>query len=298
MDILRISSVVLLTVAMASAVGTVSASEDIAKVETSAQFDYEPRTEEIQRHVEPGSTPQYVYTQRPERGYSQQQAMSPKVGRKFEPVLELFVEDSSEEQFHNAVAEMQEWDISAWNDYEKAMYWRYLGGIQATLNSFEDATVSYQQMLAYNSAISEATEKAALVNLAKFAAVLQNWEGANDYLGYAWDLGEEPTVDELQLRAAVSFQTGNFQRAVEDISAVISNREATDGMAYEANYNLQFASFLELDSIDNALLAANRRAEFYPNSRNCMAVEKLSQSVSVSVEPVEQCSELVIEDQS
>ena len=298
MDILRISSVALLTVAMASAVGTVSASEDVAKVEGSAQLDYEPRTEEIQRHVESGSTPLYVYTQRPERGYSQRQAMSPNVARKFEPVLELFVEDSSAEQFHNAVADMQEWDISAWNDYEKAMYWRYLGGIQATLNSFEDATVSYQRMLAYNSAISEEAEKAALVNLAKFAAVLQNWEGANEYLGYAWDLGEEPTVDELQLRAAVSFQTGNFQRAVEDISAVISNREATNGMAYEANYNLQLASFLELDSIDSALLAANRRAEFYPNWRNCMAVEKLSQSVSVSVEPVEQCSELVIEDQS
>ena len=296
MDILRISSVALLTVAMASAVETVGASENVAKVQASAQLDYAPRTEEIQRHVEPGSTAQYVYTQRPERGYSQRQVMSPKVGRKFEPVLELFVEDSSEEQFHNAVADMQEWDISAWNDYEKAMYWRYLGGIQATLNSFEDATVSYQKMLAYNSAISEEAEKAALVNLAKFAAVLQNWEGANDYLGYAWDLGEEPTVEELQLRAAVSFQTGNFQRAVEDISAVISNREATNGMAYEANYNLQLASFLELDSIDNALLAANRRAEFYPNSRNCMAVEKLSQSVSVSVEPVEQCSERVIED--
>lgn len=268
MDILRISSVAVLAVALVSTTLSTQALDEALSVEPSTQF---------------------VYSHRSEKTDMQFQPMTPRVGRIFEPVLELFQAESSQQQFEAAVVEMKGWDIDRWNAYEKAMYWRYLGGIQASLGDYQGAAISYQQLLAHNAAIPVELEKATLLALAKFEVSAANWDTALEYLRYSTELGIEPTVDELQLQAVANYQVGEFSEAIDAISQVISIREAEAGRAQENNYNMQVSAYMAVESNELALVAAQRLVEFYPSDRSCRIVEQLSKATETTIEPVEAC---------
>ncbi|NVK10936.1 MAG: hypothetical protein HWD83_02960, partial [Gammaproteobacteria bacterium] len=144
-------------------------------------------------------------------------AMSPRVGRAFEPVLEVFeIENPTEAQWRESLELLQSYDIERWNGYERAMFWRYQAGIYASLEDFENMKRCFIEMLAYRNDVQPRMEQDTILTLARLEAMEENWDGALSWLTEWWGLVPSPNVDAYELRAMINYNKSNFRDALSD----------------------------------------------------------------------------------
>ena len=196
-------------------------------------------------------------------------AMTPRVGRYFEPVLAVFeMEAATTADYRTALELLQSYDIERWNGYEKAMFWRYQAGIYATIEDYTNAKRSYSQMMTYRNDIQPRMEQETLLMLSKLEAVDENWDKALTYLNEWWELIPTPTMDGYKLRATFRYQKQEFRGALSDMKILIADSEKNNGMAKEGDYNMEFAIYSELSQPNEMLRVAEVMVRHYPSSTN------------------------------
>ena len=196
-------------------------------------------------------------------------AMSPRVGRAFEPVLEVFeIEEPTEAQWRESLELLQSYDIERWNGYERAMFWRYQAGIYASLEDFENMKRCFEEMLAYRNDVQPRMEQDTILTLARLEAMEENWDGALRWLTEWWGLVPSPNVDAYELRAMINYNKSNFREALSDLDYVVAAEETESGKAKERNYQMQFGVYSELNRNADMLSVSETLVRHYPSRAN------------------------------
>ncbi len=194
-------------------------------------------------------------------------SMTPKVGKKFAPVLEVFeLESPTPEDFRKALSLLQSYNTERWNGYEKAMYWRYTAGIYATIEEYGNSKNAYIEMLNYRTDIQPRMEQETLLMIAKLETVDENWDGALAYLGEWWELVPKVTMEGYRLRGTFRYQKKNYSGALDDILVVVADAESKNGMAKKNEYEMLFGIYSELGRPDDMLLVAETLVRHYPDA--------------------------------
>jgi tetratricopeptide (TPR) repeat protein len=194
-------------------------------------------------------------------------SMSPRVGRYFEPVLEVFeMEDPTTADYEAALELLQSYDIERWNGYEKAMFWRYQAGIYATMEDYNNAKRCYIEMMNFRTDIQPRMEQETLLMLSKLEAVDENWDGALGFIDEWWNLIPTPTMEGYKLRGTFKYQKQDFRGALDDMKVVIADSEAKQGKGKEGDYNMEFAIYSELGQPNEMLRVAEVMVRHYPSA--------------------------------
>jgi tetratricopeptide (TPR) repeat protein len=194
-------------------------------------------------------------------------AMSPRVGRYFEPVLEVFeLENPTTADYQEALELLQSYDIERWNGYEKAMFWRYQAGLYATMEDYSNAKRCYVEMLDYRTDVQPRMEQETLLMLSKLEGMDENWDGALGFLDQWWQLIPAPTMDGYKLRGTFKYQKQDFRGALADMKVVVADAEEKQGKAKEGDYNMQFGIYSELGQPNEMLRVAEVMVRHYPSA--------------------------------
>jgi len=194
-------------------------------------------------------------------------SMTPRVGKKFEPVLAVFeLEAPTPADFREALELLQSYDIERWNGYEKAMYWRYEAGIYASIEDYDNARNSYVEMLDYRADIQPRMEQETLLMIAKLYTVNEDWDSALRYLDEWWSLVPRVTMEGYKLRGTFRYQKKDYSGALEDMLVVVADGEQKNGMAKKNEYEMLFGIYSELGQNDDMLTVSETLVRHYPEA--------------------------------
>ena len=149
------------------------------------------------------------------------------------------------------------------SDYEKAQLYNYFAYTYFTLERYDDAIVSYEQVLAQPD-LPEALETNSLYTLAQLYFIIENYRKAVDVINRWFALTEKPTENAYMLLGQGYYQLEEYKNSLAPLKKAYAMVRGRGDVPKENLLLLLRVNYFNLNDYENMLKVLKELVEYYP----------------------------------